>query len=220
MRQQPLEVSELFCQHIGLYPVADFIQLVEMAFSLSRSRQESELEEFIRRITEFHRHSQRYQYFAETIEELKRETSAHHLNERQKCLQKKATKELDSLPWQVYESAQSLENYRKATFGNVWIRSWLAGYDKTHKSSARSECKSRLGCCAATCGCCHRPREIPAGAGPDEPPGRPFMRLAGKGWLGVYAHCSIDCWCCIRRRGFLVAGESEGKLVKEGSEDY
>lgn len=53
----PLEVSELFCQHIGLYPVADFIQLVEIAFSLSRSRQESELEEFIRRFTEFHRRS-------------------------------------------------------------------------------------------------------------------------------------------------------------------
>lgn len=44
------------------------------------------------------------------------------------------------------------------------------------------------------------------------------MRIAWN-YLGDRAHCSIDCGCCIRRRGFRVTDNGQGKdgeqLVKE-----
>lgn len=213
-----LEMLDELFEVIGLYPFSQFFRLLEMGISLSRSHQKSELAEFIRRRTELNRCFQRYQYFAKSIANLKRDPIIHPLDKGQKCLLAKATKELEILPWKVYESAQSLENYLEAKHHNVWIRNWLATYQERHRMSDHKACQRRLGCYAAACGCCYRRREIPADAGfdPDEPLGRPFVRMAMKDSLGSRAHCSVDYGCCIRRRGFRVATDSEGNLVKEG----
>lgn len=137
-------------------------------------------------------------------------------DERQKCLLTEATEELKILPRKVYESAQSLESYRKAKQRNVWIRQWLALHESSHYASSKVECIRRLGCCASACGCCFRPRTIAADTSLDELPGGPLMRMVEEWRVGHDTHCSVDCGCCIRRRGFQAIGGNEHLGEEEG----
>lgn len=58
----------------------------------------------------------------------------------------------------------------------------------------REDCAKRGGCCGRQCKCCENP--------PDS------YRI--KGW----GHCTIECACCYRRRGFKLEDEKDQKLFQ------
>jgi hypothetical protein len=205
---------EMYFSVYGLPNVGVVILILGKAFSFGKGRQKSELAGFIKGSREIERCLQRYQYFIERHDALKRVSSVYALNERQESLLAKATEELESLPGQVYELVQSLENLRNETHGNIWLRHYLRTCDLRHWWDDRNECQGRLGCCAASCGCCDRPRRSRSRNGLAICPGKPFMRMARE-THGDLAHCSIDCGCCIRRRGFRAIGEGEEPFAKE-----
>jgi hypothetical protein len=151
---------EMYFSVYGLHYVGDVILILGKAFSFGKARQKSELAGFIKGSREIERCLQRYQYFVEMHDALKRKSSVYALNERQKSLLAKATEELESLPGQVYELVQSLENLRNETQRNIWLRCYLRTRDSRHRWDDRKECQGRLGCCAASCGCCDRPRAV------------------------------------------------------------
>ena len=187
---------------LGLHSFSGLIRIFAIAFSFNKSRQKAELAEFIGALKEIERRVQRYEYFAERYDTLKQESNA--LNERQRCLLAEATKELERLSLQVCELVQSLETYRQKRCDNPWLRRYLStfrGRKKWNSNREREECELRLGCCAASCGCCEKPRGDRAGLGDNL--GWLFMRIA-RTYLEGHAHCSIDCGCCIERRGFGV----------------
>lgn len=157
-------------------------------------------------LKEVERLVQRYEYLAGTHDALKLESNGHAFNEGQTCLSAEATKELESLPWQVYEKVQAVENYRQAKRDNVWIRRYVSRFwDGFYWTHDREECARRSGCCAAFCGCCDKRRGN--GIVPDDAPAGQFMRIA-RTYLGDHTHCSIDCECCIRRRNFSLESAS------------
>lgn len=174
---------------------AEFLRPVTKTLSFTKGRQQRELAEFIRRLEEIERYLRRYQSLAKrnAALQLQRESP---LDNRQKGL---LIRELESLPGQVYELVQSLEEYRNEKYyGNVWIRDYLsAGARERRSQVSREECIRRLGCCAASCGCCDQPW---GDAGLDDALAGSFMRMASERYNE--AHCSIDCECCIQRRGF------------------
>ena len=198
----------------GLHLVSKLKNTLAIAFSFNKSRKKAELAEFISGLKEIERHIQRYEYFAERYDTLRLEFCGRELHETEKCLLAEATEELDRLPWQVYERVQSLENYRLEKRGNAWIRRYFSSFRRRdHWDIDREECAQRLGCCAASCGCCKKPRG--KRVGPDDAPGEQFIRMARR-YLGNRTHCSIDCACCIRRRGFRVFIDEPTKQLKKG----
>lgn len=58
----------------------------------------------------------------------------------------------------------------------------------------REDCAKRGGCCGRQCKCC------------ESPPGSHRI----KGW----GHCTIECACCYRRRGFKLEDEEDQKLFQ------
>lgn len=180
-----VHLDMLYCE-IGLPRFGAFILLLGKTFSFGKGRQKSELAEIIKGSKEIERHLQRYQYFIEMHDVLKRRSSVCALNESQKSLLAEAIKELESLPRQVHELAQSLANIHNETRSNIWIWYYLRAHHLSHWTSHRRECRRRLGCCAASCGCCNRPRRNRRGLA--SYPGQPFMLMARE-TIGDLAHC-------------------------------
>ena len=185
----------------------ELVRSVAKTLSFSKGRQQRELAEFTRRLKDIERYLRRYQSLAQRNPAFEPESP---LDERQNGL---LIRELESLPGQVYELVQSLEEYRNEKyFGNVWIRDYLsAGAREGRYQVSREECIRRLGCCAASCGCCDQPW---GEAGLDDALGGPFMRMASERYSE--AHCSIDCECCFQRRGFRSCELDDQELEKEG----
>lgn len=72
-----------------------------------------------------------------------------------------------------------------------WIREYYSlRKRKTFGEALRYECKLRGGCCERDCGCCSKPRQASSSSG--------WQRKEAK----TPSHCTINCGCCIRNRGF------------------
>lgn len=209
--------AEFVLDGLGLQFVSRLLRAFAMLVSSDKTRKRAEEEKFIGELKEIERLVQRYEYSCGMYNTLKLVSNGSALNERQECLLAEATKELESLPWQVYEWVQSLENRLHKRRKNPFLRGYFFSRGYRHRIFRHhTECTRRLGCCAASCGCCHKPRGTD---GPVDGLGGPFMRMLRTNYLGDYAHCSIDCGCCIRRRGFRVFTEGDGptkQLKKEG----
>lgn len=82
--------------------------------------------------------------------------------------------------WWLHKRAMGKLEHEKPE--GAWIR-WYHTAGNSHKDEWRkSFCKSKGGCCNYDCGCCQKPLNNP--------------RSPKK------YHCSEECPCCIRRRGF------------------
>lgn len=175
--------------------------------SLSKCRQKRELAGFIRETKEIDRLLQRYQYFVEINRTLNLGSHDQSPDESHQRCHDEVKIELANIPWEVYQRVQSLADSTTETLGNPWIKQYLFSSKGRHQKFDRNECALRLGCCAASCGCCGTPgRKL--GDDLDNVPGGLFMRIAVKKYLR-FSHCSVDCPCCIQRRGFRVRAASD-----------
>ena len=199
-----LEFEELFNQ-LKWPSAARFMRILAKTVSLSNRREKAELIRFISSRKEIERQVQRYQYFADKKAALGRKlrkSNVHSLDEEQMSLWETADTELEILPYRVYKLILSLEDYTNFYPGgnqwqrNSWIREYISLHKERHRHFDREICARRLGCCAASCGCCDRPRRS-----------KGFMRMVRRKYLGNLAHCSVDCGCCIQRRGFWMPEE-------------
>lgn len=176
-------------------------------FSLNKSRQKRELARFIRERKEIERLLQRYQYFVEANRTLNLGSHKKPPDEDDQRYHDEVKINLANLPWAVYQQVQSLADSTAETLGNPWIKQYLFNCKGRHQKFDRNECAIRLGCCAASCGCCSTPgRKLDDDL--DNVPGGLFMRMAIKKYLSL-SHCSVDCPCCIQRRGFRVQAASD-----------
>ena len=180
--------------------VAD-IRVIIKTFSFSKARQQRELVEFIRRSEEIERCVQRYQYLAERNHAITQD-SAHAVDERQKRFFTRASRELKTLPWEVHELVQSLEEYRNDKYcKKLWIRDYLST-GRRAKSVHDVLGAARLPVAAAI------------GRGEIDP-----------AWMARRVACRSCVWqvknttkliarlvaCCIRRRGFRACQVDVGK---------
>ncbi|OJJ45688.1 hypothetical protein ASPZODRAFT_143574 [Penicilliopsis zonata CBS 506.65] len=72
------------------------------------------------------------------------------------------------------------------------FHAWRATTDWYHHSALRYHCAGRGECCGRSCGCCER-RGIEA---------------TGRTRLAV-GHCTVECGCCMRDRGFDLTAEEK-----------
>lgn len=200
-------MMEWFFDWLGWHRLTSFTRALAKTFSRINSQQTAQLASFISVRMEIERQAQRHQYFVDkkaAVEQKLGESDVHSLDEEEKWLWEIADTELEVLPYRVYKTILSLEDYRNLFPGgnqwsmNVWIREYRSLYKGRHRDFDRRACARRLGCCAASCGCCDRPRQCQGG---------PFMRMVREKYLGKFAHCSVDCGCCIQRRGFDMSEE-------------
>lgn len=146
---------EIIFRIFGFDFPAMLICVFNIAFSFNKSRKEREKREvaiFTKESKEVERRIERYEHFAEISSALRHEASVRQLNEGQEVLLMQASMELETLPGQVYDGVQFLENYKYEKIGNAWLRFYIYQAEERHRLSG--ECARRLGCCAASCGCC------------------------------------------------------------------
>lgn len=214
----PLGVYERCLDCMAPPDASVFLRGLAMALSFIRGRQKAELYEFAKKHAELESCVQRYKSLAETADKLTQESCVGPLDEGKQCLPTKSAEELEGVPRDVHELAQALETYRAATSGNIWITQWLATYQERHEGSARAACARRLGCCAADCGCCDKPRKVQDRTDfrLGSQAGRLFLQMVWGKRAAYRAHCSVGCGCCIRCRGVEIAGGTEEQRLIDG----
>lgn len=82
--------------------------------------------------------------------------------------------------WWFHKRAKGKLNFEKPK--GAWIRRYDTAGHSHMNEWRKSYCKSRGGCCNYDCGCCEKPLNNPRSP--------------------KQYHCSEECPCCIRRRGF------------------
>ena len=208
------DLETLFTE-LGLPSFSELVRSICKAASSNKDHQKTELTVFVAKRDKIERSPQRYEYFVARKFALEATGKIRTLDEEESCELKNAGREVWRLPREVYELVQGVENYTMQTSGNPWVRGYIASVEERSLNADRSECSRRLGCCAAGCGSCRRPPRKRGGKGggggqefvratPDDGPSKTYMRLASEMYPRYRAHCSVDCACCIQRRGVVV----------------
>ena len=141
-------------------------------------------------IKEFHEILQREIYLLEEQDALKKKALYTRLDQDEDTLLKKIAKDLKQTKPRLWANAKEFDDLAQRGFGGSWTfefdctREYTDGTWRRHRKS----CIRRLGCCARTCGCCEMPRRARGGPQTLTYPYR--------------SHCTSECGCCTRWRGF------------------
>lgn len=95
--------------------------------------------------------------------------------------------DLGQIKPQLWKKAQDMVEIKSRPGNGSWILGFLLSSDNKEWERKIHYCASGLGCCARGCGCCKEGQRRHAGQS---------VRY------DVATHCTIECGCCIRWRGF------------------
>ena len=95
--------------------------------------------------------------------------------------------DLGQIKPQLWKNAQDLVEIRSRPEHGSWILEFMLPSDDEEWERKQYRCAVGLGCCARGCGCCKKGRRRHAGQSVRN---------------NVATHCTIECGCCIRWRGF------------------
>ena len=98
----------------------------------------------------------------------------------------KIEEDLGQIKPQLWKKAQDLNEIDSRLEDGSWVLEFLLSSEDEEWERGKDDCLDGLGCCARGCGCCKKDRKHPGQALGAIPP----------------SHCTIDCGCCIRWRGF------------------
>ncbi|KAI9929673.1 hypothetical protein MW887_001148 [Aspergillus wentii] len=144
---------------------------------------------------------QREIYLLEGRESLREKAKSSILTRKEEGLLERVEQELDRVMQRVWMNRQAMVKLQSRSPGGVWIAEYNHITDDERWEHDRRDCIRRLGCCSHSCGCCDTPRRVPVR-------GHNGIELLRK------THCTMECGCCIRWRGFRRIGEEEKDLIE------
>lgn len=125
---------------------------------------------------------QREVYLMEETETLEKLQKIQKLTEQEQRKLNGYKEELQPMDGQWWLHKRAMGKCELVKPKGAWIRQFDTPVPEIVYAQRKSYCKARGGCCNYDCGCCHKPLNNP--------------RSPKK------YHCSEECPCCIRRRGF------------------
>lgn len=141
---------------------------------------------------------QRDLYLIEERDILHKQASCETLNPEETQNLEAVEEEMSSIRPRFWQAVQEGNALARHSSKGAWMREReLMTKDESWQLWARF-CKSRGGCCDHACQCCKKPRRGLAGQ-------------KGRIHPDKTMHCTAECGCCIRMRGFYKLHGEEGE---------
>lgn len=183
--------TEKLLDSLKLYPLGSAVREWNKFFTYTEDKNEQ-----LKWIKEYNQEAyikfsiyQREIYLKDDIERLHEIAAAVKLSEGEAEELRQLEEELAEIPQRLWMHKQARTRLLEQKPKGAYVR----GYCTSLKTGSwwevqRKSCKSRGGCCERDCGCCKKKRLTLSGKEGTEPDNR--------------SHCTPECACCIRYRGF------------------
>ncbi|OJJ33365.1 hypothetical protein ASPWEDRAFT_43432 [Aspergillus wentii DTO 134E9] len=151
---------------------------------------------------EFDEILQREIYLLEEMVELEKVTLPTYKAPGEDARLEQIREELKGIKMRLVNTAKRFWELDTQNPGGVWLLTQGMQSEDVRWKHSQYQCRLRFGCCARGCGCCMKPRR--------GPPGKE------ESVLRAYAsHCTVECGCCIRWRGFRFPPVENGRTEKD-----
>lgn len=182
---------EYYCEKQGYRKLAKLIRVVNKTFTPPEQKEiELELIESwndCRR--EMHEILQHEIYLLEERDVLEKQALTSNLSPDEEAWLIQIKYDLMQVKPCLWKNSQRFV-HTKSCFGTgSWLLEFQMLSPEEEWETGQHDCAIRSGCCARVCGCCERPRKGNKGQH------HSFNRVN-------YTHCTVECGCCIRWRGF------------------